>query len=110
MTSPEDAEKLYQATIGADPFPNIQPALLNSADIHDYIEATGMVYPYYPKFMKSSSYEAQIGDRAFHWDQLVPMKCPVPNLGFIRRTFHKFGIVRVHHARSFDIIVDVCRI
>ena len=64
MTCPEDAERLYRATIKADPFPNIPSALLNSADIHDYIETTGMVYPYDPKFMKSSSYEAQIGDKA----------------------------------------------
>jgi deoxycytidine triphosphate deaminase len=70
MTRSEDAEKLYQSTRSADPFPNISPALLNSADIHDYIETTGMVYPYDPEFMKSSSYEAQVGDRAFFWDHL----------------------------------------
>ena len=69
MSRREDAEKLYQATKDADPFPHIPPALLNSADIHDYIEATGMVYPYDPKFMKSSSYEAQIGERAIYWDE-----------------------------------------
>lgn len=69
MSSTEDAENLYQATKDADPFPHIPPALLNSADIHDYIEATGMVYPYSAEFMKSSSYEAQIGERAIYWDE-----------------------------------------
>lgn len=69
MLKREDAEKLYKATKDTDPFPNIPSALLNSADIHDYIEATGMVYPYEPKYLKSSSYEAQIGDEAIYWDE-----------------------------------------
>lgn len=69
MGCSEDAENLYQATKDADPFPHIPSALLNSADIHDYIEATGMLYPYDPKFMKSSSYEAQIGERAIYWNE-----------------------------------------
>lgn len=69
MASHEDAEKLFRATANSDPFPNIPPALLNSADIHDYIESTGMVYPYDPTFLKSSSYEAQIGDAAYYWDE-----------------------------------------
>ena len=69
MGRPEDAEKLYQQTKDADPFPHIRPALLNSADIHDYIEATGMLYPYDPNFMKSSSYESQIGEIAIYWDE-----------------------------------------
>lgn len=48
-----------------DRYSDIVPALLNSADIHDYIETTGMVFPYDPSLMKSSSYEARIGEYAF---------------------------------------------
>lgn len=69
MLKREDAKKLYKATKDTDPFPNIPPALLNSADIHDYIEATGMIYPYDPKYLKSSSYEAQIGNEAIYWNE-----------------------------------------
>lgn len=69
ISGPDHAERLYKKYKKLDPFPNIPSALLNSADIHDYIEKTGMVEPYDPSFLKSSSYEAQIGNRAFYWDQ-----------------------------------------
>lgn len=69
MSSSDDAEDLCEKTKNSDQFPNIPPALLNSADIHDYIEATGMVYPYDPNLLKSSSYEVQIGDQAIYWDE-----------------------------------------
>ena len=53
-----------------DPFPNIYPSLLNSADIDDYVKATGMICPYYsPRLLKSASYEAQIGDKAVYWNE-----------------------------------------
>ena len=68
MGCPEDAEERFQEWKDKDPYPHIPPALLNSADIHDYVETTGMMYPYCPRFMKSSSYEARIGDKAFFWD------------------------------------------
>ena len=29
-----------------DPFPDIPPALLNSADIHSYVKTTGMIFPF----------------------------------------------------------------
>jgi deoxycytidine triphosphate deaminase len=40
-----------------DPYPNIPPALLNSADIADYVARTGMLYPFYPERLKPASYE-----------------------------------------------------
>lgn len=67
MGCPEDAEERFQEWKDKDPYPHIPPALLNSADIHDYVETTGMMYPYCPRLMKSSSYEARIGDKAFFW-------------------------------------------
>lgn len=68
IDSIDRAEELSKRTRKNDPFPDIPPALLNSADIHDYVEATAMIYPYDPKYLKSSSYEAQIGSRAYFWD------------------------------------------
>jgi deoxycytidine triphosphate deaminase len=44
--SPEEARDRFEQTAHADPFPEIEPALLNSADFLDYIAATGMVYPF----------------------------------------------------------------
>lgn len=69
MGCPEDAEERFQKWKDQDPFPEISPALLNSADIHDYIKTTGMVDPYDPSLMKSSSYEAKIGSYAYRWGE-----------------------------------------
>ena len=69
ILSDADAEQLFQNTKNADPFPDIPPALLNSADIHDYIEATGMIFPYDSSKLKSSSFEMDIGDTAIYWDE-----------------------------------------
>ena len=67
MLRREDAKERFKKWKDKDPYPEILPALLNSADIHDYIETTGMVDPYDPDLMKSSSYEAKIGNFAYRW-------------------------------------------
>ena len=69
MGRSEDAEERFQKWKDQDPYPEILPALLNSADIHDYIKTTGMVDPYDPTLMKSSSYEAKIGSNAYRWGE-----------------------------------------
>lgn len=63
----EEAEARYDRFVSKDPFPDIAPALLNSADIYDYVRATGMVCPFEPDpnrgKLKSASYEADfLGD------------------------------------------------
>jgi deoxycytidine triphosphate deaminase len=42
----QEAARLSEETRSADPFPDIAPALLNSADLLEYIAATGMVHPF----------------------------------------------------------------
>jgi len=52
-----------------DPFPQIYPALLNSADIYDYVAATGMIYPFEAdkeKF-KPASYSISFEGQALYW-------------------------------------------
>jgi deoxycytidine triphosphate deaminase len=51
-----------------DPFPEIKPALLNSADIHRYANTTGMIFPYHKKELKSASYSAKIAGECRYWD------------------------------------------
>jgi deoxycytidine triphosphate deaminase len=62
------AEK-YEAYKEKDPFPDIDAALLNSADIQDYVNTTGMVDPFYEKDLKSGSYEAKIKGICKEWDE-----------------------------------------
>jgi hypothetical protein len=44
----EEAEVRYEKFKSLDPFPEIPPALLNSADIEDYVAKTGMLFPFDP--------------------------------------------------------------
>ncbi len=64
----EDAIARFGKYKKSDPFPQIAPALLNSADISDYIAKTGMIYPYYPDKLKSASYEVNLLGQITEWD------------------------------------------
>ncbi len=68
--APDDneAKRRFEATRGADPFPEIPPALLNTADLLDYIAATGMIHPFSP-------------DPARKEDLLKPASCAIPVAG-----------------------------
>jgi deoxycytidine triphosphate deaminase len=52
-----------------DPFPEISQALLNSADIEDYVTKTKMVDPFDPKKLKSASYEVGFEGTVYYWDE-----------------------------------------
>jgi deoxycytidine triphosphate deaminase len=52
-----------------DPFESVPRALLSTAEIDDYAKLTGMLSPYYPKHLKSASYEAHIGGEVIWWDE-----------------------------------------
>ncbi|MCI0562310.1 MAG: hypothetical protein MN733_27820, partial [Nitrososphaera sp.] len=69
-TSDEDAEARYQRYKSLDPFPDIQPALLNSADIIDYVAAAGMIFPFHEeaRFIKPASYGVALCGRCVYWD------------------------------------------
>ena len=47
-TNREDAKARYLQALDWDPFPEIPDALLNSADICDYVRVTGMIHPFNP--------------------------------------------------------------
>ena len=63
-----EAESKFNWFKAKDPFPSIFPALLSSADIFDYVAATGMIYPFDHKNLKSASYEIPLEGRIFYWD------------------------------------------
>lgn len=52
-----------------DPFPNIAPSLLNSADIEDYVIKTGMIDPFCPEKLKPASYEVGFEGIVYFWDE-----------------------------------------
>lgn len=69
-SSEEEAERRYLRWVNEDPFPSVPAALLNSADIRDYVAVTGMVTPFrdVENNLKPASYEvALLGDYVL-WD------------------------------------------
>src|SRR6266545_7570755 len=64
----EEAAKRFALANKTDPFPEIPPALLNSADIMDYVRMTGLLHPFHKEKLKSASYEAAIHGSCFWCD------------------------------------------
>lgn len=65
----EVAKAKYREYLSKDPFPDILPALLNSADIYNYVATTGMIFPFYPEYLSGASYEVAIGEKVVWWDE-----------------------------------------
>lgn len=63
------AQSQFEIYRSQDPFPEIAPALLNSADIYDYVATTGMISPFYGDRLKSASYEVGILGTVVYWDE-----------------------------------------
>lgn len=65
-----DAEDRFKIYRSLDPFfDDIEPALLNSAHIYDYVAATGMIWPFDPEKLKSASYEVRLLGECVYWDE-----------------------------------------
>ncbi|MDJ0744151.1 MAG: hypothetical protein QNJ32_12405 [Xenococcaceae cyanobacterium MO_167.B27] len=65
----KDAKARFDKYRQKDPFPKIAPALLNSADICDYVAKTGMIHPFEIKKLKSASYAVPIRGKLVYWDE-----------------------------------------
>lgn len=69
--SDAQAEERYNEYKSHDPFPEIKPSLLNSADFINYIIATGMIFPFHPirKNIKPASYALSLKGPCIFWDE-----------------------------------------
>lgn len=65
--SDASASRRYEKWKAKDPYPNIQPALLNSADIKAYVKKTGMIYPFYEEDLQGASYKVKIVGKILYW-------------------------------------------
>lgn len=65
----DEALKRFNEYKSKDPFPEIPPALLNSADVFDYVAVTGMIHPFDHKKLKSASYAVPILGKVVYWDE-----------------------------------------
>lgn len=64
----EKAQSNYERYRSIDPYPDILPALLNSADIIRYVAKTGMLCPFKPDDLQGATYEVAIKGRVVYWD------------------------------------------
>lgn len=88
-----EAEARFQATRSQDPFPEIPSALMNVADLLDYVAATGMVYPF----------EVPAADPSV---KLKPASCAIPLLGkvvFWREDYDRSKRGMVTTQESFEL-------
>lgn len=69
LPNDETAAARFNEYKSLDPFPDIPAALLNSADIYDYVRTTGMICPFNPEKLKPASYEASVGKTCIRWDE-----------------------------------------
>ncbi len=58
----------YSFYFDKDPFPKIPAALLNSAEISNYIRTIGMVCPFDEKQLNGITLSLRIGDTGLYWD------------------------------------------
>lgn len=68
-TTQADAKERFKRFEALDPFPDIDSALLNSADVSDYVAATGMICPFYEGKQKPASYEVALLGKYVYWDE-----------------------------------------
>lgn len=76
FSSFEDAQAAYLKWKKRDPFDNIPPALLNSADIEDYVRLTGMIYPFYRKDLVGATYSVRLKGLCVYYKEQTGMDRP----------------------------------
>lgn len=64
----ELAKERFNRSLDADPFPDLEGALLNSAHIAAYGRESGLLFPFNESRIKSATYPARIGARVHYWD------------------------------------------
>jgi deoxycytidine triphosphate deaminase len=69
LSNDQDAENRFKTYANRDPFPDILPSLLNSADVWDYVLSTGMLCPFRPEELKPASYEIRLLGECVYWDE-----------------------------------------
>jgi deoxycytidine triphosphate deaminase len=64
----DEAATRYEKFKRLDPFPEIPPSLLNSADISDYVRVTGMLHPFdAADIKKPASYSVRFSGECRYW-------------------------------------------
>lgn len=65
----EKARNRYEKYATQDPYPEIESALLNSADIFNYVAKTGMIFPFNVEKLRGATYDVGLKGTAIWWDE-----------------------------------------
>lgn len=65
----EKARESYVNWKDKDPFSQISPALLNSADIEDYVRLTGMIYPFHEEDLCGATYTVRLKGLCIYYEE-----------------------------------------
>ena len=65
----EKASDAYKEWKDKDPFSQISPALLNSADIEDYVRLTGMIYPFHKEDLRGATYTVRLRGLCIYFEE-----------------------------------------
>ena len=101
-----DVISKYEQYGKTDPFPEIQPSLLNSADIFDYVEKTGMLYPFDSSCLKPASYGVKLQGEYIYWESLDK-----PSIeGRLEETFVKVAPASVETSSLLVVLLQAIQI
>jgi len=88
-SSDDEARDRFEETKSADPFPEIPAALLNTADLLDYVAATGMIYPFsvdssdMENTLKPASCAIPVGGEWLYWPPTAESPDPQGKSGLL---------------------------
>ncbi len=71
FSSYKEANAAYENWKDKDPFSQISPALLNSADIEDYVRLTGMIYPFHKEDLCGATYTVRLKGLCIYYEEKI---------------------------------------
>lgn len=77
-SSDEEARIRFMRWKATDPFPDIDAALLNSADILAYVKATSLIYPFDEERLSGASYDVKIEGDVIYYDEASESMISIP--------------------------------
>lgn len=103
FTSFQEAQKAYLKWKKRDPFVDIPPALLNSADIADYVRLTGMIYPFYKKDLSGATYSVRLKGLCVYYKERTEEDVPEEHIFCIGKDMEDLPNAKNNCEKHYEI-------
>lgn len=103
FSSFKEAQNAFLKWQKRDPFENIPPALLNSADISDYVRLTGMIYPFHQKDLIGATYSVRLKGLCVYYKEQTETDCPAEHIFCIGKDAEDLPNVTDNLAKGYEI-------